>query len=155
MSKVFAILLGLVALVVVGVMGAFALPDATDSPLGDAAQSVKAKATNLVIDTSGIKDQVESLIEERRDDIAAATGLTATQVDEAIAQLNIAEWQAVNPPDGLTATATIDGAGIGVDGTITTYDDPGYVSVETLGQTVTFAVPESAQDYLPYLASVA
>ena len=39
-------------------------------------------------------------------------------------------------------------------GTVTTYDDPGYVSVEVYGQTVTLAVPESAQAYLPYLAYV-
>ena len=34
------------------------------------------------------------------------------------------------------------------------YKRQGYVSVEVYGQTVTLAVPESAQAYLPYLAYV-
>ena len=46
------------------------------------------------------------------------------------------------------------GNALGINGTVTTYDDPGYVSVEVYGQTVTLAVPESAQAYLPYLAYV-
>lgn len=155
MKKVLQVSLAFIVVAALGVIGAFALPSGISGPLDDAAQRVKAATTNLVIDTSGIKDQLESTIEARRGDIASATGLTVTQVDEAIAHLNIADWQAVVLPDTLTETATVDGTSIGVEGTITTYDDPGYVTIEAHGQTVTFAVPESAQDYLPYLTYVA
>ena len=86
--------------------------------------------------------------------IAAATGLSESQVDQAIEQLDIDGWQAASLPSTATATGTIDGNALGINGTVTTYDDPGYVSVEVYGQTVTLAVPESAQAYLPYLAYV-
>lgn len=52
-------------------------------------------------------------------------------------------------------TGTMDGSAPGVNGTVTIYDDPGYISVEVYGQTITLAVPESAPAYLAYLAYLA
>ena len=98
------------------------------------------------------KGQVKSAIDERKDDIAAATGLTADQVDALVAELDIDSWQAATLPAGAVEAGTVDGSYAGIDGTITTYDDPGYVTISAYGQNVTLAVPESAQAYLPYLA---
>lgn len=36
--------------------------------------------------------------------------------------------------------------------TITTYDNPSVVTVTTMGQDITLAVPASAQTYLPFLS---
>ncbi len=98
--------------------------------------------------------QGQERLEGSKASIAAATGLSESQVDQAIEQLDIDGWQAASLPSTATATGTIDGNALGINGTVTTYDDPGYVSVEVYGQTVTLAVPESAQAYLPYLAYV-
>lgn len=154
MKRVLGVFLGLIALVIVGIVGVFALSGADAGPASDLANDAKAAAANAAIDAAGLKDKAKSALEDNKASIAAATGLSEGQVDQAIEQLNIDEWQAASLPSSATATGTIDGSAVGVNGTITTYDDPGYISVEAYGQTVTLAVPESAQDYLPYLAYV-
>lgn len=152
MKRILGVFLGLIALVIVGVVGVFALSGANAGPASDLASDAKAAATNAVIDASGLKDTAKSMLEDNKASIAAATGLSESQVDQAIGELNIDEWQAAALPSSATATGTIDGSAAGIDGTVTTYDDPGYISVDAYGQTITLAVPESAQAYLPYLA---
>ena len=133
MKRVLGVFLGLIALIIVGIVGVFAFSGTGSGPASDLANDAKAAAANAAID---------------------ATGLSESQVDQAIEQLDIDGWQAASLPSTATATGTIDGNALGINGTVTTYDDPGYVSVEVYGQTVTLAVPESAQAYLPYLAYV-
>ena len=135
MKRVLGVFLGLIALIIVGIVGVFAFSGTGSGPASDLANDAKAAAANAA-------------------SIAAATGLSESQVDQAIEQLDIDGWQAASLPSTATATGTIDGNALGINGTVTTYDDPGYVSVEVYGQTVTLAVPESAQAYLPYLAYV-
>ena len=143
MKRVLGVFLGLIALIIVGIVGVFAFSGTGSGPASDLANDAKAAAANAAIDATGLKDKAKSALEGSKASIAAATGLSESQVDQAIEQLDIDGWQAASLPS--TATAT---------GTVTTYDDPGYVSVEVYGQTVTLAVPESAQAYLPYLAYV-
>lgn len=154
MKRVLGVFLGLIALIIVGIVGVFALSGTDAGPASDLANDAKAAAANAAIDAAGLKDKAKSALEDNKASIAAATGLSESQVDQAIEQLNIDEWQAASLPSSATPTGTIDGSAAGVNGTITTYDDPGYISVEAYGQTITLAVPESAQDYLPYLAYV-
>ena len=141
MKRVLGVFLGLIALIIVGIVGVFAFSGTGSGPASDLANDAKAAAANAAIEGS-------------KASIAAATGLSESQVDQAIEQLDIDGWQAASLPSTATATGTIDGNALGINGTVTTYDDPGYVSVEVYGQTVTLAVPESAQAYLPYLAYV-
>ena len=136
MKRVLGVFLGLIALIIVGIVGVFAFSGTGSGPASDLANDAKAAAANAAIDATGLKDKAKS------------------QVDQAIEQLDIDGWQAASLPSTATATGTIDGNALGINGTVTTYDDPGYVSVEVYGQTVTLAVPESAQAYLPYLAYV-
>ena len=148
MKRVLGVFLGLIALIIVGIVGVFAFSGTGSGPASDLANDAKAAAAN------GLKDKARSALEGSKASIAAATGLSESQVDQAIEQLDIDGWQAASLPSTATATGTIDGNALGINGTVTTYDDPGYVSVEVYGQTVTLAVPESAQAYLPYLAYV-
>ena len=120
MKRVLGVFLGLIALIIVGIVGVFAFSGTGSGPASDLANDAKAAAANAAIDATGLKDKAKSALEGSKASIAAATGLSA----------------------------------LGINGTVTTYDDPGYVSVEVYGQTVTLAVPESAQAYLPYLAYV-
>ena len=157
MKKVLGVFLGLIALIIVGAIGTLALsgPDADpENPLSTIAQDAKIAATNAAIDASGIKSKVQDAIDSNRDAIAAATGMTGEQVDAAVENLDIASWKAASLPADAAPASSIDGSYAGVDGTITTYDEPGYVTVEAYGQTVTLAVPESAQDYLSLLGSM-
>ena len=151
MKRVLGVFLGLIALIIVGIVGVFAFSGTGSGPASDLANDAKAAAANAAIDATGLKDKAKSALEGSKASIAAATGLSESQVDQAIEQLDIDGWQAASLPSTATATGTIDGNALG---TVTTYDDPGYVSVEVYGQTVTLAVPESAQAYLPYLAYV-
>ena len=153
MKKVIGVLVGIIAVAVIGVAGMLAL-SGTGGPLGKAADTAKATAANAVMDASDVKGQLASAIDERRDTIAAATGLTTDQVDAAVAALDIQSWQAAPLPEGAVATGTYDGAPLGIDGTITTYDDPGYVTLTAFGQTLTLAVPDTAQAAIAGLAGL-
>lgn len=153
MGKIMGIIGGVIVLLVAGVVALFAFSGNTaedeSNPLSSAVNDAKVTATNAAIDASGIKSTIQEAVENHKDSIAAATGMSATQVDEAVANLDIDNWQAATLPSTATETGTIDGASLGVDGTITTYDDPGYITVNAYGQSITMSVPESAQQYLP------
>lgn len=152
MKKVLGALLALLAVVVLVGVGVVVFSNTSLGPVSDAAQGAKAAVANAAMDATDLKGQVKNAIDERKGDIAAATGLTADQVDELVAELDIDGWQAAALPADAVETGTVDGSYAGIDGTITTYDDPGYVTISAYGQNVTLAVPESAQAYLPYLA---
>ncbi len=151
MKKILVILLGLLAVVVIGVIGVVALANTSGNPVSDAAKNVKAAATNAAMDAVDVKGQIKSTIDQNTNAIASATGLTVEQVNEAVANMDIDSWQAVALPDNIAKTGSIDASSFGVDGTIVTYDNPAYITLEAYGQNVTLSVPESAQTYLPYL----
>ena len=41
---------------------------------------------------------------------------------------------------------------MGVEGTVTLYDDPSIVTVNAYGQEIAFEIPEGAQGYMGYAA---
>ena len=153
MKKVLFTLVGLVAVAAIGAIIVFATASDESSPLNGAASEAKAAAANAAIDAAGLKGKVKDALSSRVDDIAAATGLSSSQVESAIDNLAIDDWTAIALPAGAIATGTFDGSAAGVDGAITTYEDPGYVTVEAYGQNVTLEVPASAHEYLSLLAS--
>lgn len=114
-------------------------------------ESAKATAANAIIDSSGIKDRVESELHAHADDIAAQAGIPVAAVNEGIEDLAVQDWQAVEKPASATETASysIEADGTPVD--ITTYDDESIVTVEAYGQEVTLEVPESARQFAEYL----
>lgn len=154
MKRVLGVFLGLIALIIVGIIGVFALSGTNVGPLSELADNAKTAATNAAINASGVKEKAKSALQDNKAKIAAATGMSESEVDAAIQSLDIDGWQAATLPQGVTPTDTISGSASGVSGTVTTYDDPNYVTVEAYGQTVTLEVPASAQEYLPYLAYV-
>lgn len=154
MKKVLGIFLGLIALMIVGIVGVFAFSGSTDSPLGQAASQAKAAAVNTALDVTDVRSKIEDAVVARTDDIAQATGMSSAEVSSALASLDIASWQAVALPSGAVATGTYAGTAAGVDGSITTYADPSYVTVSAYGQNITLAVPDNAQAYLPYLSTL-
>ncbi len=159
MKKVLGVFCGLIALIIVACIGVLITADdglfKEGNPLEQFASDTKASLVNAAIDASGVKNTIHQELTARTSDIAQATGMTETQVSSAINDLAIDEWTATTLPSTTTPTATYDGSNFGVDGVLTTYDDPSYVTVEAYGQTITFDVPASAQAYLPYLGYLA
>jgi hypothetical protein len=102
-------------------------------------------AANTAIDESGVKDTVEQALYENSSTIASLTGLSEDEVNAAIAQLDIQDWTVTTLPDDAVENGTYSQSYDGQDYTITTYEDPSYVTVTVDGQDFTFEVPESAQ----------
>ena len=104
MKRVLGVFLGLIALIIVGIVGVFAFSGTGSGPASDLANDAKAAAANAAIDATGLKDKARSALEGSKASIAAATGLSESQVDQAIEQLDIDGWQAASLPSTATAT---------------------------------------------------
>lgn len=165
MKKALGVFLGLIGVLIVCCLGIIFIPNGLNIPnpfeaisnhaqsaAENVVESAKNAATNAVIDASGIKGRINDTIDEYKTDIINATGISEDVADSIIEDIAVDDWQAATLPDEAIETGTIDGSVYGVDGTVTTYDDPGYITVEAYGQTVTLAIPESAQEYLPLLS---
>lgn len=143
------------AVVVLGVLSGLCNTLLAGSPitqmLSVAGQSLENTILNGAIDASGIKGAAEDALRGNVPEIAAATGITEQEVEAAIDRLDISSWSVTDLPAGASPTGTIDTSYQGANATVTTYSDPSYITVDTLGQSVTLAVPESAQGYISYL----
>ena len=107
--------------------------------------------TNAAIDASGIKTKAEDALYSNAADIAAQTGMSESQVNQAIDSLDIENWSITSLPSDVEATGSQSVSYGGVSAEVTTYDDPSYISVTAEGQTFTLEVPESAQEYMSLL----
>lgn len=119
------------------------------TPLEDA---IGTGITNAAIDATGLKGRVEDALRSNTSVIAEATGMSEDQVDAAIDALDIDAWSATTLPDGVSETGSFSGSYQGATATVTTYDDPSYITVEAYGESVTLAIPESAEQYVSLLA---
>lgn len=151
MKKAIIVFTGFIALLIVGILVLTLVPAGSSSKSGSLADGMKASAANVAIDASGIKGRVAQTLEENIETISRYTGMTEAEVDVAIADLDIDSWTATVLPSDVQVTGTVSGDAAGVDGSLTLYDDPDYVTVNAYGQEITMLVPESAQQYLPYL----
>lgn len=111
-------------------------------------------ATNAALDASGIKSKAEDALYSNAADIAAQTGMSEDQVNQAIDSLDINSWSVTSLPSGVKETGSQNVSYGGVSAEVTTYDDPSYISVTAEGQTFTLEVPESAQEYMSLLEYV-
>lgn len=108
-------------------------------------------ATNAAIDASGIKSKAEDTLYANASDIAAQTGMSEEQVNQAIDNLDINNWSVTSLPNDAKETGTQAVNYGGISAEVTTYEDPSYITVSAEGQTFTLEVPNSAQDYLSLL----
>ncbi len=159
MDKIIKALIGLI-FVFIALVGVFGIlpqlgvksPFANfQNPLAGLFEQGKNAAANAALDATGLKSKAKAAIEGNRDKIAAATGLSDAEVDAAIDALAIDSWEVTSLPEGASETGSSSISYGGTDATITTYDDPSVVTVNAYGQDLTLAVPDSAQDYLPFL----
>lgn len=72
MKRVLGVFLGLIALIIVGIVGVFAFSGTGSGPASDLANDAKAAAANAAIDATGLKDKAKSALEGSKASIAAA-----------------------------------------------------------------------------------
>ena len=159
MDKIIKALVGLIFafILLVGVFGilpqlGLGNPFANfENPLAGLFEQGKNTAANAALDASGLKSKANEALKSNRDRIAEVTGLSRSQVDDAIDALDIESWEVTSLPASASKTGSTAISYGGTDATITTYDDPSVVTVNAMGQDVPLAVPDSAQSYLPFL----
>lgn len=152
MRKLLKALFSLAALAIVAALAIAALSNTAAGPVKDAADTAKNAAANAALDASGLKSQAQSALEAQAPAIAEASGLPLSTVEAGIDALSIETWQAASLPDDAQPVRSFDAAALGGEGTVTTYADPSYLTVEAYGQSLTLQIPESAQESLGYLA---
>jgi low affinity Fe/Cu permease len=142
------------AITVLAIVAAFAvLCIFSSTQLGNAnpITGITTAIQNQALDNLGIKSKIDSTLRNNEEAIANYTGMSESQVDDMIDNLDIQDWNATQLPSNATVANTYNGNYGGTEATITTYDDPSYVTVCANDQNITLSVPESAQSYLSYL----
>lgn len=151
MKKVALTLTSLIGLLIVAVIVITFVPHIASSNENDPLAGVKAAGMNAVIEASGLKTQAMHALQDNIDSISAATGLSTADCNQIIYGLDLKNWEATVLPNAAEEVGTLSGDYVGIDGTVTFYDDPEYVTVNAFGQKVTMRIPETAQSYIPYL----
>lgn len=128
----------------------------SDTPLGEAVRGASDEAANAAanaaLDASGVKERVDQALRDNVSTIASATGLSEAQVEQAIDGLDVTSWSVTTLPTDAVASDGASGTYDGMSASVTTYEDPSYVTVEVGGQELTLSVPESAQQYARLLS---
>lgn len=119
-----------------------------ETPLSDATNA----ATNAALDASGVKSKADSMLRSNAGKIAEKAGMPVSVVNGVIDGLDIPNWQVTSLPSDAVATGSSTMTYDGVTATVTTYDDPSVVTIDTGAGAVTMEVPPSAQGYMGYLA---
>lgn len=141
-KTIAALLLACIVLVAGGLILA---QNGLENPVSKVADQATA---NAALDAIGIKERADELLRENAGRISSATGIPEAAVQNMIDELDVQSWQVAPLPEGAVAQETANIAYDGIDATITAYDDPSIITVETNMGTVTLAVPESAQAIL-------
>lgn len=145
-----ALVLAVAAVGIGGFAAAKLLPE--PNPLNEAVSSIQASVLDAMIDASGLKTTAQNALEANVGTIASTLGITVSEASAIVSGLDVENWTVTTLPSSATKTTVVGGSTLGVDGAVTLYDDPSYVTVEVYGRSVTFEIPESAQQYTPYLA---
>ncbi len=137
---VIVLLLAAAAFVVFGGRCSADLPQ----PVNDA----RLVAANGLLDASGFKERLDADMRDYSSRLAEESGLPQKAVEGAIDGLAIPEWQLTDLPAEAEPTGSFTVRPHGIETQVTLYDRNDLVSAEAYGQTLCFAVPESAQPYV-------
>lgn len=151
MKAVAALLLACIVILGGGVLLA---KNGVDNPISQAADQAGAGAANAALNAIGIKEKADALLRDNTAPISQMTGLPETMVDAMIDDLDIQSWQVATLPAGAVPTGSVDLDHEGTAITLTTYDDPSIVTVQTAAGAVTLSVPASAQSTIRTLQTL-
>lgn len=127
---------------------------------GTPLEGVRTSALNTLIDQTGIKDKIKSELDRRSQSVAEEYGIPAELAEAGVEMLAIDDWKVVDTPADTEVAKTVELDVKGSPIQVTLYEDPSVVSIRgdgeinTLGQSITFEIPESAQaavGLLPYI----
>ena len=122
-----------VIVIILGILSALCNTVLAGTPISQALLGIggnaKYAALNAALDASGVKGIVENSLRD-----------------------HVASWSVTELPEDATATGSVHTTYQQTDATVTTYDDPSYVTIDALGQSMTLSVPDSAQSYLSFLS---
>lgn len=151
MKKVIVAFTGLIGVLIAGILLITFVPHLAPADENSPIANVKAASLNAFIDASGLKDKAMRAMHDNLGTISATTGLSEADCAQIVYGLDINSWEATVLPNAVEEAGTLSGNYAGLDGTVTFYDNPEFVTVDAYGQSVTMRIPESAQAYLPYL----
>lgn len=142
------------AAIVVLAGGILLAKNGVENPVSKAADQAGVNAANAALDAIGIKEKADALLHDNADLIAKKTGLPASVVDSMIDELDIQSWQVATLPSDAVPQGSADLEYEGTTVTLTTYEDPSIVTVQTRAGSVTLAVPPSAQATINALQAI-
>ncbi|MEG0323988.1 MAG: hypothetical protein RR547_06025 [Raoultibacter sp.] len=151
MKKVVVAFTGIIGVLAATVLLITFVPHLAPADENSPIANVRAASMNALIDASGLKDKAMRAMHDNLDVISTTTGLSEADCAQIIYGLDIKSWEATVLPNAAEEEGTLSGHYAGIDGTVTFYNDPEFVTVDAYGQSVTMRIPESAQAYLPYL----
>ena len=153
MNKTFKriIIVAIMLIALAAAASALVLSKSCSPGVNDPLAEAKTSALNTVIDASGIKQRIDSEVRVKASAIAEEAGIPQPLVDNVIDSLAIPDWKATTLPEEAQETGVYDIKTDELTAQITTYDDPGIVTVDAYGQNVTMEVPKTAQGYLSFL----
>ena len=144
------VITAIVMILVAAGLSAVVMSGGCSKMASDPVEGARINALNAIVESSGIKETLDSRLREEGRQLAAYYGVSPDVVDNVVDSAAIKDWKVTTLPENAIeeSSYTIDVDGQSVE--ITTYDDDSVVTVGAYGQEVTFEVPESARDYLPY-----
>ena len=149
------IITGIVMILVAAGLSAVVLLGGCSKATSASLEGTRVDAINAVIEKTGIKSQLDAEARVQARALASEYGMPEDLADQVIDSLAIEDWEVTTLPRGVAETSNftmdVEGQPVG----ITTYDDTSVVTIAAYGQEITFAVPESAQDYMPYVPYLA
>lgn len=119
-----------------------------------ARQSLAEAALNAALDVSGAKAAIDAALRSQTPRIAEETGRSQEEVARTIDSLDVPSWGIITLPAEAVEQHSVRASCQGVDAVITTYADPGYITLEAGGQRLTLSVPEGARDYIAHLEAL-
>lgn len=119
--------------------------------LRDLGTNMEYVTLNAALDASGVKGAAESALRDNAAGIASATGMSEQEVDRAIDELDISSWRVTELPAQATPQLSFQASYQGSSTTVTTYDDPSYITIDALGQHTTLLVPDGTREQVAQL----
>ena len=122
--------------------------------VSDFARDVRQSVTEFFDPGQKVKDLAQRFLESESEKIAQELGIEESEVDTILRKLDIQGLERIELPDNAVEKKTFTKTIMDVEVTITTYRDPGYVTVAYEGEVATVAIPEDAQKFIVVLSNL-
>lgn len=122
--------------------------------VSDFARDVRHSVVEFFDPSQKVKDLAQKFLEGESEKIAQELGIEESEVDTILRKLDIDGLERIDLPDNALEKKTFTKTIMDVEVTITTYRDPGYVTISYEDETATVAIPEDAQKLILVLSNL-